>query len=77
MEKSTELRRVIGENVRRLRKFRDLTQEQLAEKVGISAVFMNRIEQGYNTPSSEVLFGLADALGVKADELRQMCNSAA
>ncbi len=77
MVESTELRRVIGANVRRLRKERGLTQEQLAEKVGISAVFMNRIEQGHSSPSSEVLFSLADVLSVTADSLRQISVTAA
>ena len=33
----------------------DLTQEELADKVGISRAYMGYIEQGRNAPSLEVL----------------------
>jgi transcriptional regulator with XRE-family HTH domain len=69
---STELRRTIGENVRRLRLDRKHTQTELAEMAGIKKVHVNRIENGKSSPSAEVLFALADALGVTADNLRQL-----
>ena len=72
-----EVRKAIGVNVRRLRKAKKLTQEQLAEKVGISPVHMNRIEQGHSSPSAEVLFAISDELGVEADKLRQVPVSTA
>lgn len=69
---NTELRRVIGENVRRLRQGNDLTQTQLAERIGVTFVSINRIENAKMCPSAEVLFALADCLGVTADALRQV-----
>lgn len=69
---STELRRTIGENVRRLRRDKGWTQTELAEKAGIRLVHVNRIETGKSSPSAEVLFALADSLGVGADSLRQV-----
>lgn len=69
---NTELRKTIGQNLRRLRKSRNLTQEQLAESVGISAVHVNRIEQGHSSPSAEVLFAIADVLDITSDSLRQV-----
>lgn len=69
---SLELRKALGQNVRRLRIALGLTQEELAAKVGISRVHLNRIENGVQTPSLEISFGLADALGVELDSLRQI-----
>ncbi|HZN32445.1 MAG TPA: helix-turn-helix transcriptional regulator [Pirellulaceae bacterium] len=67
-----ELRPVIGGNVERLRKAKGMSQEELAEAVGISRVFLNRIENGKSSPGAEVLYGLADVLKVTADNLRQL-----
>lgn len=67
-----DLRPVLGSNVTRLRKARSLSQDELAEKLGISRVFLNRIENGRSSPGAEVLYSLADVLGVSADNLRQI-----
>lgn len=67
-----KLRQALGANLRRLRKAAGVTQENLAEKIGISAVHLNRIEKGHSSPSAEVLFALADSLNVTADNLRQL-----
>jgi transcriptional regulator with XRE-family HTH domain len=69
---NANLRETLAANLRRIRKQQDLTQEELARKVGISAVHLNRIEQGHSSPSAEVLFAIADTLGVKTDALRQL-----
>jgi transcriptional regulator with XRE-family HTH domain len=69
---NSELRTALAANIRRLRQRDGLTQAQLAKKIGISAVYMNNLEMGGKSPSAEVLFALADGLGVKADELRQI-----
>lgn len=39
-----------------------LTQEELADKVGVSRAYMGYIEQGRNTPSLEVVEKIARAL---------------
>jgi transcriptional regulator with XRE-family HTH domain len=69
---STELRAALGTNIRRLRKAKELTQQALADKAGVTPVHLHRIEQGQSSPSAEVLFAIADALGVKTDSLRQL-----
>lgn len=69
-----ELRKNLGANVIRLRRARGLTQEQLAKEVELSRVQLNRIENGHNSPSAEILYALADALGVTADALRQISS---
>ena len=59
----------IGEKIRTLRKARKLSQEQLTEKVWISATHMSHIETGATKLSLPVLVDLANALQVSTDEL--------
>lgn len=66
------LRPIVGANVARLRKAKKLTQVELAKKVGISENHLIRIENGKASAGGEVLFSLADALGVPTDNLRQV-----
>jgi transcriptional regulator with XRE-family HTH domain len=57
-------RAVLGENVRRLRHQRALTQEQLAFEAQIDLTYMGGIERGRRNPSLLVIARLAGALGV-------------
>lgn len=72
MVENAELKKVVGENVARLRTQAGLTQTELAEKIGVTRVHVTRIETGVSSPSAEVLFALCDALKVSADSLRQI-----
>lgn len=53
----------------RLRKERGLTQQALAEKIGIHVSQLKRYEAGSSQPTLEVLRKLAVTLGVSADLL--------
>ena len=58
----------IGQRIRRIRKAKGLSQEQLAEKVGISTTHMSHIEA--NTKLSlSVFVDIAEALEVQTDAL--------
>jgi transcriptional regulator with XRE-family HTH domain len=59
----------IGDNVRRFRLRKTLTQRQLAEKAGISATALVRIETNQAEPHVSTIRKLSDALGVDAAEL--------
>ena len=59
----------IGQRVRKFRKAYGLSQEELAEKVGISTTHMSHIETGNTKLSLQVLVDLALALEVKTDDL--------
>ena len=54
----------MGRKVRDLRKARDITQEQLADRLGISASFLGHIERGTRTASLETLVLLCRELQV-------------
>jgi len=69
MRSNAKLPKSLGKKVQRKRKELGLTQEQLAEKVGISLAYMGFIEQGRYAPSLEVLDRIARALRVKMNEL--------
>jgi transcriptional regulator with XRE-family HTH domain len=59
----------IGQRVRKYRKAYNLSQEQLAEQIGISTTHLSHIETGNTKLSLPVLVRLADALNVQTDEL--------
>ena len=59
----------IGEQIRKCRRAHGLSQEQLAEQVGISVTHMSHIETGNTKLSLPVLASLADALDVQTDLL--------
>lgn len=58
-----------GAKIKEARNSKDLTQEQLAEKVGISTVYMGEIERDIKQPSLSVLLDIAEALDVSVDYL--------
>lgn len=67
-----EIIRSLGTNVRASRLQRGLTQEQLAEKAGISPNYLQQIEYGHPTASVVTLVQLALALGVEVGALLQV-----
>lgn len=58
-----------GAIVRTLREERGLTQDQLAERAGISATYIGFIERGDNVPTLTVILQIASALKVRPPEL--------
>jgi len=63
-----DAKRLIGERIRQLRKSRDLTQEQLAERIGRSVDAVSNLERGINTPNFNTLALLGEALDVPLRE---------
>ncbi|MBE6687314.1 MAG: helix-turn-helix transcriptional regulator [Ruminococcaceae bacterium] len=59
----------IGNKIKDLRKKQNLTQEQLAEQLNVSAQAVSKWENGTNLPDITVLPELADCFGVTIDEL--------
>ena len=59
----------IGERVRKFRRAKGLSQEQLAEKVDISVTHISHIETGNTKLSLSVLLNIANALEVQANDL--------
>ena len=61
--------RSIGRAARKARRARKLTQEDVADRVGVSTQFYGRIERGYALPSVTTLRRMLDVLDLRADEL--------
>lgn len=59
----------IGQRIRKIRKAKGLSQEQIAEKVGISVTHMSHIETGNTKLSLEVFAAIVNSLDCRADEL--------
>ena len=59
----------IGQRIRKFRKAYRLSQEQLAEKVGISTTHMSHIETGNTKLSLPLFVKLANVLSIQTDEL--------
>jgi len=64
-----DMRKLVGENVRRIRTERGMTQEQLAESSGFSQQYISDLERGRRNPTVVSLFELAQALGSTPIEL--------
>lgn len=64
-------RLAVGNRIRELRTHRDVSQEQLAEEMGLDRKTVNRMETGANSASVDAFFLAARALGVTMPELFQ------
>ena len=63
---------VVTNSIRRLRfEHREMTQQDLAEKVGVTRQTVNAIEAGKYSPSLEVAFRIAEVFGLRVDEVFQ------
>lgn len=54
---------IIGKNIKKYRQRADLTQDKLAEKIGISLRYIQHIESGARIPTIPMLYKIAAALG--------------
>lgn len=59
----------LGRRVRRQRNLLNLTQAELAEKIGVSTSFVGHMERGSRKASLDTMVDLANALGLGLDYL--------
>lgn len=59
----------IGENIKRLRRQKDITQETLAERMHVSAAAVSKWERGETLPDISMVIPLALYFGVSTDEI--------
>ncbi len=64
-----DMRKLVGRNFARLRQEKRLTQEQVAERSGLSQQYLSDLERGRRNPTVITLYELAEALGVSHVEL--------
>ena len=65
----TEVQSVLAYNIKKCRKTKGLTQEQLAEKAQTSTNYLSSIETGKKYPSPQMMDKLAKALDINPLEL--------
>jgi transcriptional regulator with XRE-family HTH domain len=65
----SEVAQKLGQQVRALRRERDLTQEQLAEAAHLSVNYISGVERGLYSPSLIALAAMAKALRVEIRDL--------
>ena len=65
------LARILGINVRKYRKKIGLSQEALADEVGLAVTYVGQIERGLRNPTLAVVEKFARVLGVTPLELLQ------
>jgi transcriptional regulator with XRE-family HTH domain len=63
------IKATLRKNIKLLRSHKELTQAGLAEKAGISIIFLSSIERGTKYPKPDVLARIANALEVEVFEL--------
>lgn len=59
-----ELQRVVGRNVRRIRTGRGVSQEELADEIGVHRTYMGGVERGERNLTLRSVERLAAGLGV-------------
>ena len=65
----TEIRDILGSNLKRYRTYRQLTQAELAEKLDISIPFLSDVENGRKWISPNTLVKFASVLNIEPYEL--------
>jgi transcriptional regulator with XRE-family HTH domain len=64
-----DVRRRVAQNLKRLRKERELSQEELAFDANLHRTYISGVERGVRNPTVIVLERIAAALGVPASRL--------
>lgn len=58
---------MIGEKIRHIRKQSNMTQQELADKIGVSRQYISQIEKGVDSLSVKKLCSILDVLGFEID----------
>lgn len=66
-EKTTE--QIIGRRIQKLRKAKGYTQQEFAEKVGLSTGFISEIERGVSSPRLDNMAAIINNLECSADDV--------
>ena len=64
-----DIKRAVGKRIKIVRQRNGLTQDQLAEQVGLSPKYISGIERGVENPTMDILLRVAKALEVEPYDL--------
>lgn len=68
-ENKENILKIIGKNIKQIRLLKNLTQEELAEKLDKSVNFISLIERGESGISISTIIDICNALQINSDEL--------
>ncbi|GIP61307.1 helix-turn-helix transcriptional regulator [Paenibacillus sp. FSL W8-0186] len=60
----------LAQRIRAYRKLKGFTQQQLAERSGVSLAVLGAIERGNRRAEEQILIKIVDALGISMSELK-------
>jgi len=67
--KIMDTRKIVGNNVRKIRTGLGLSQEELADLSGVHRTYISGVERGIRNPTVTILANIAGALKVKTSKL--------
>ena len=71
----SKIAKLIGENIRQLRRTKGLSQEQLALRAEINASYMGQVERGEKNPTIDVLSKISIALQTPLEQIVNIDSS--
>ena len=69
MNKDTDIKKIMGKSIQKLRKSKGLTQEQFSEMVGLSKNYISDIECGKSCVKIDKLIRIINGLQCTADDI--------
>jgi len=69
MKFDIDVTRFVGNQIKKYRKAKKMTQKELGEKIGVKHNTISGYESGTNEPEQNTLFAIADVLGVSINDL--------
>ncbi len=70
-----DLRKVLAQNIKKYRKIKSLSQEQLADISGLHRTYISGLERGIRNPTILIIWRLAQALKIKPTDLLTKDNN--
>lgn len=69
------MKALLGEQIRKLREMHNVTQEQIAQELGMSRQRFARIEKGLSDISYDVILAIANFLKIHPKEITDVCET--
>lgn len=68
----SNIKKLLGQKIKKVRQSKKISQEELAEKIGIASRTLCGIENGENFMTAETLDKIVDALEISVEDLFQV-----
>ena len=69
ISKTTKQDFKLGRRIQKVRKEAGITQEELADKIGVTTTWIGYIETGYRRPNLKMIYKIARVIGVKVKDI--------